>query len=62
MAYANKDEYRAYQNEYAKKRLVMVTVKLHKENDNDIIEAIKGNNAGNIKRLVRIGISKTKEV
>ena len=62
MAYANKDDYRAYQNEYAKKRLVMVTVKLHKENDNDIIEAIKGNNAGNIKRLVRIGIGKTKEV
>lgn len=62
MAYANKDDYRAYQNEYAKKRLVMVTVKLHKENDNDIIEAIKGNNAGNIKRLVRIGIGKMKEV
>lgn len=61
MAYKNKDDYRAYQNEYAKKTLVMVTVKLHKEKDNDIINAIGDNRAGNIKRLVRMGISK-KEV
>lgn len=56
MAYKNKDEYRAYQNEYAKKTLVMVTVKLHKHKDSDIINAIGDNRAGNIKRLVRMGM------
>lgn len=61
MAYTNREDYNAYQKEYAKKNLVMVMVKLHKEKDNDIIEAIKGNNAGNIKRLVRVGLGKIKE-
>ena len=61
MEYTKTDKYRTYQNEYAKRALVRVNVKLHKQKDSDIIEAIGDNRAGNIKRLVRIGIGKTKE-
>lgn len=49
-----------YQREYQKKNLVMVMVKLHKERDKDIIEAIDDNKAGSIKRLVRVGLGKIK--
>jgi hypothetical protein len=60
MAYKNKDEYRAYQNEYAKKNLVMVMVKLHRDKDKDILDALDDNKAGSIKRLVRVGLGKIK--
>lgn len=53
---------KAYDKEYEKKKLVMVMVRLNKQSDSDIIDAIGDKNrAGNIKRLVRIGIGKTKE-
>jgi hypothetical protein len=38
----------------------MVMVKLHKDKDKDIIEALGDNRAGNIKRLVRVGLGKIK--
>jgi hypothetical protein len=50
-----------YQKEYAKKNLVMVMVKLNREYDKDIIDALDDNKAGSIKRLVRVGLGKIKE-
>lgn len=53
---------KAYDKEYEKKKLVRVMVRLNKQSDSDIIEAIGDNNrAGNIKRLVRMGMG-VKEV
>lgn len=50
-------DHNAYQKEYAKKKLVMVMVKLHKEHDKDILNKLDDNNrAGSIKRLVRMGL------
>lgn len=48
---------KAYDKEYEKKKLVMVMVRLNKQSDSDIIDAIGDKNrAGNIKRLVRMGM------
>ena len=61
MAYTNREDYNAYQKEYAKKTLVVFTVKLHREHDKDIIDALDDNKAGSIKRLVRVGLGNIKE-
>ena len=60
MAYTNREDYNAYQKEYAKKNLVMVMVKLHRDKDKDILDALDDNKAGSIKRLVRVGLGKIK--
>lgn len=51
-----------YQAKYDKDNIVRYYLKLHKENDKDIIAAIDPNNKqGSIKELIRIAIKKDEE-
>ena len=51
-----------YQAKYDKDNIVRYYLKLHKENDKDIIAAIDTNNKqGSIKELIRIAIKKDEE-
>lgn len=53
-----KDDYNKYQKEYRKKKLVMLSVQLRKDEDSDIIEAIgTENKQEKAKRLIRMGMS-----
>ena len=53
-----KDDYNKYQKEYRKKKLVMLSVQLRKDEDSDIIEAIgTKNKQEKAKRLIRMGMS-----
>lgn len=50
-------DYNKYMREYNKNKIVTITIKLHKENDKDILEAIDLNNKSqSIKRLIRKGL------
>ena len=56
-------DYSKYMKEYNKKNVVNVSVRLNKKKDKDIIEAIDPDNKNeSVKRLVRIGLGKIKEV
>lgn len=47
------------QEKYDKKNIIQLSLKLHKTNDKDIIDAIDPNNKqGSIKKLIRKGIEK----
>ena len=53
-----KDDYNKYQKEYRKKKIVMLSVQLRKDEDSDIIEAIgTENKQEKAKRLIRMGMS-----
>ena len=53
-----KNDYNKYQKEYRKKKLVMLSVQLRKDEDSDIIEAIgTENKQEKAKRLIRMGMS-----
>lgn len=50
-------DYNKYMREYNKNKIVTITIKLHKENDKDILKAIDLNNKSqSIKRLIRKGL------
>jgi hypothetical protein len=50
-------DYNEYQKEYREKHLVLITVRLNKNKDKDIIGAIDHSNKNDsIKRLIRMGI------
>lgn len=52
-------DYNKYMREYNKNNIVTITLKLHKENEKDILEAIDLNNKSqSIKRLIRKGLKK----
>lgn len=47
------------QERYDKKNIEQISLKLHKMNDKDIIDAIDpGNKQGSVKRLIRKGLEK----
>ena len=51
-------DYSKYQKEYREKYVVMLSVRLNKKTDADIISAIdQSNKNDSIKRLIRMGIS-----
>ena len=52
--------YNKYQEEYRKKHLVLVTVRLNKEKDKDIVELVENTNNKNetLKKMIRIGMGK----
>lgn len=53
-----KDDYNKYQKEYRKKKLIMLSVQLRKDEDSDIIEAIgTENKQEKAKKLIRMGMS-----
>lgn len=53
--------YNKYMSDYNKKNIEYVSLKLHKENDKDIIDAIDfKNKQGSIKKLIRAGLNKSK--